>query len=392
MCHLLGSADALPLHIKIKKNLINVTFIWCFLFLFPQTCFANHLYPNEAMQHIGGYPCLSQFTLASPKKPLVVLIPGDANLARIFYGAPHSNPKDFLAYWLHRQGYSTLAISYPTDNVAFDHQAYPLYRIHDWAKQAVLLTQQTIEQHHLNSNVLLVVWSMGGIITVNYQQLAQLHGLHVVAMSLSATAPIPNLIANQDSTIRFTEQGLAARVALRQVRFLQFLDEENAINHHVIIPKNVYVSDFLGNTPVALLNTAYTPDHGLIKTNPLLAQQDSLGLSFKDYPLTGMIHGDSESDLQHVISDSYTWMFLNQQTIFHQYFSEKNTFALARLHNGQLVKKLHRLEANLSCTVPGGHFFFVGQVGAHKTAQCIAAIYPHLQQLEDSLHDPHLYS
>ena len=366
-----------------NKRKLFVSFILLFLLLVIQRGYSGTLlYAGESIYSAAGYPCLIKQSIIPDNKPLVVLIPGDANLARIFYGFPGANPKDFLEYWLNKEGYSTLAISYPTDNNVFGKKTYPLFNIHDWAKQAVIVTKKIIQRHHLGHHVILVVWSMGGIITPEYNKIAKNNNLDVVAMSLSATPPIPDLIPQQNKTVQFLKNGLSDRVRLRSARFLKFLSEENHINKKIVIPKKIYLSDFLGNTPVTLLNAGYTPVNKKIMFCPKTELQDSDGLSFRDYPITGIIHGDSASDMQHVIGDQYTWMFLNQQTIYRNYFYGKNLFHISKKSGVQLVNKINVMEANMSCTVRGGHFFFVGQYGAKTTATCINVLYHNITQLQ----------
>lgn len=119
------------------------SFILLFLlFIFQQGFCGTLLYPGESIADAAGYPCLIKQSIVSDNKPLVVLIPGDANLARVFYGFPGANPKDFFEYWLNKDGYSTLAISYPTDNSVFGKKTYPFFNIHDWAEQAVVVTKK----------------------------------------------------------------------------------------------------------------------------------------------------------------------------------------------------------------------------------------------------------
>ena len=89
--------------------------------------------------------------------------------------------------------------------------------------------------------------------------------------------------------------------------------------------------------------------------------------------------------MQHVIGDQYTWMFLNQQSIYHNYFSGKDLFSLSKAQQGAVINKLAQIENNMSCTVRGGHFFFVGRYGAEKTAYCINRLYGNIKNLQDYL-------
>lgn len=249
----------------------------------------------------------------------------------------------------------------------------------------LLLQKKIIQQYHLSHHVILAVWSMGGIITPEYNKIAKRNKLNVVAISLSATPPISDLIPQQNQTVRFLKNGLSDRVKLRSARFLKFLSEENSINKKITIPKKIYLSAFLGNTPVALLNTAYTPENKKITFNALTELKDSDGLSFRDYPITGIIHGDSVSDMQHVIGDQYTWMFLNQQAIYRNYFCGKDLLGWSKTEREMAVYKINKMEAGMSCVVRGGHFFFVGRYGAEKTAACINALYYKIEKLQHYL-------
>lgn len=343
------------------------------------------LYPGEEIKNFGGYPCLIKLSVAARNYPLIVLIPGDANLARVFYGYPNGRPDDFLEYWLNKIGYSTLSISYPTDNKIFGNKTYPYYSIKDWANQAVITTVSAIQENKLSDHVILVPWSMGGIITAEYNKIAKRYHLKVSTISLAATPPIPNLIPGQINTVAFLPNGLSARVSLRRDRFLKFLAQQAVINKKNIIPQKIYLTDFMGNTPVALLNTAYTPIEKTIKIDRLAALKDSNGLTFTDYPLSAVIHGDSESDMQHVLADVHTWMFLNQQSLFGNYFNGKNLFALAKKKQGSVIFSIRYLEKNMACTVKGGHFFFIGHLGAERTSFCINSLYRRIVNLQNYL-------
>lgn len=58
----------------------------------------NNLYPGEEVITAAAYPALVKFIKGNPNKPLIVFVPGDFHLARISYGYPGSDPKDFLSY------------------------------------------------------------------------------------------------------------------------------------------------------------------------------------------------------------------------------------------------------------------------------------------------------
>jgi hypothetical protein len=86
------------------------------------------LYPHEQLLTLNGVQSLIYFVKGNPHKPLIIFVPGNANLARIGYGYPEGDSKDFLAYWINKQGYSFLGVSYPMDNKVYS-QIYPKFNI-----------------------------------------------------------------------------------------------------------------------------------------------------------------------------------------------------------------------------------------------------------------------
>jgi hypothetical protein len=149
------------------------------------------VYPGESVQMSAGSPALVKFIRGEPTKPLVVLIPGAAHTARIFYGGhPGGRETDFVAYWLKQLGFNVLAISYPihTESPVMD-MAVPGFGILDWGRQGALLAKDVIEREHLSNHVVIIGWSMGGRILGPFMQSAASAGLTVdLFVSFSATS------------------------------------------------------------------------------------------------------------------------------------------------------------------------------------------------------------
>ena len=124
----------------------------------------SDLFPGEEMLLTNGVESLNYFKLGDPDKPLVVFVPGGFHLARVAYGYPGSNKKDFLAHWLLEDGYSFLAASYPTGNQVYSN-VYPSFSIRDWGNQVAAVAKHYIDQHNLSDEIIVLGWSAGGQIT-----------------------------------------------------------------------------------------------------------------------------------------------------------------------------------------------------------------------------------
>jgi hypothetical protein len=101
------------------------------------------LYPGEEMLATNGIETLNYFKAGAPDKPLMIFVPGGFHLARVAYGYPGGNERDFLAFWLGKRGYSFLGASYPTGNKVYS-EVYPEFSIRDWGQQVA-----TVAKHYV---------------------------------------------------------------------------------------------------------------------------------------------------------------------------------------------------------------------------------------------------
>ena len=133
-------------------------------FALLQTTYAANLWDGEEVRMGAGYPFIAKFIAAERDAPLVVFIPGARGLARFAYGGHEGGlEEDFLAYWLNREGYNFLGISYPvlTDDGAFD-EAHPDMTVRAWGHGSAEVTKAVMEERGLTGPVIVAVWSMGG--------------------------------------------------------------------------------------------------------------------------------------------------------------------------------------------------------------------------------------
>ena len=122
----------------------------------PETKACALLYEGERLESVAGITTLFKYLpstleaeVKGKQKPLIVFIPGAAHLARIAYGG-HSGyrPEDFLAYWLNKEGFDVLAVSYPLETQpAIVPPEYPDFRIPTWGEQAAKTARLIVDEH-----------------------------------------------------------------------------------------------------------------------------------------------------------------------------------------------------------------------------------------------------
>lgn len=112
----------------------------------------DSLYPGEERVEAAGHPAVIRFIKGEPNKPLLVFVPGTNHMARIAYGGHEGyRETDFLAYWLHQEGYNFLGISYPLDTESgVFAEPQPDFTVREWGRQTIELAKRTLESHNLN--------------------------------------------------------------------------------------------------------------------------------------------------------------------------------------------------------------------------------------------------
>ncbi|MCZ0952302.1 MAG: hypothetical protein OXJ56_06940, partial [Rhodospirillaceae bacterium] len=227
-----------------------------------QTADAANLWDGEEVRMGAGYPFIAKFIAADRDAPLVVFIPGARSLARIAYGGHEGGlDEDFLAYWLNREGYNFLGISYPvlTDDGAFD-EAHPGITVRAWGYGSAEITKAVMEEQGLTGPVIVAVWSMGGKSVQPYAEAAAELGIDLdFHVSLASTPPLPNA-GNMNARIAMHESGLGLRPdgAAAAVSALAANATENGRSE--IIPPEILNSQYIGHWPVQLTGTGLRYD------------------------------------------------------------------------------------------------------------------------------------
>jgi len=371
-------------------RLILFTSTICIMFAAPITQGANATKPtllkHERIIMINGFPALTYFRLGQRNKPLVVFLPGMSHLARIAYGSPKTNPKDFLAYWLHKHGYSFLAISYPLDNAVYS-KTYPEFSITDWARQSGSIISQTINENHLSKHVVILAWSMAGAIARNLYIESAKNGFTIQAfIGLSAVPGNPYIMnAKFTSAIKKNKKNLIELRPLHIKWFMQGLAIQNNINGHgYIIPPNTYKPNYLGATPVNIIASIKRYQNGKFTNDTHAAIRDAGSFDYVNYPWIALITDDSETDIKINMVDPYNWYQIIANTMLIKFIKgNKKTLTTSDWKKTHTLFK--EIPTSLTRTVHGSHFFFVGEYGAEATVTNIQELLTELKRYQSTI-------
>ncbi|MCI0410001.1 MAG: hypothetical protein L0191_15825 [Acidobacteria bacterium] len=345
------------------------------------------LYPGEELCTGDEYPALVRFVEGHRQQPLVLFIPGMAHLARIAYGFPQGEEKDFLAYWLHRSGYPFLALSYPLRHRVFG-TVHPEFAVRNWGQQAMDIAARFIETRGLSRQAIVLCWSMAGAVA---------HALNVAArereigldfcVGLAATPPFPILHPGLDCLIQPSAEGLADVAQSFYPAFLASLRQQDQITGHTVISEETYLREFVGSFPVGLAATPLRYQEGRFVWDAQRNLEDTGILDYGGFPLMASITGDSPLDHRHVLTDRGTWGFFITQTLYRNYVLaagiDLGSLPAARWQ--RLIELVRKAPEELSVTVTGSHFFFVGAPGARATVEGLERLRSNVSALTDEL-------
>ncbi len=353
-----------------------------------QTTTAANLWDGEEMRMGAGYPFISKFLETEKDAPLVVFIPGARSLARIAYGGHEGSlEEDFLAYWLGREGYNFLGISYPvlTDSGAFD-EAHPDITVRAWGHGSAEITRAIMQEHGLTGPVIATVWSMAGKSVQPYAEAARRLGIDLdFHVSLAATPPLPNSV-NMGTRVSMHDSGLALRQAGAPAGVSALAANARENGRTEIIPADVFNSSYLGHWPAQLLGGGLRYDGELhtIYRDHWADMQDTKFYA-TDYPLVAMIV-PGQQDPRHALMDRATWGYINSNTLFFGYAGgEANARNLPEERFNRLQELVRDAHSRLAIDIGGNHFFFVGEKGARETAAVIRELERRVHRLKAEL-------
>lgn len=343
------------------------------------------LYPGETLMEAAGAQSLVYFSKGDLSKPLIIFIPGDSHLARISYGFPGGKPQDFLGYWLNKKGYPFLGLSYPLDNPVYS-KLYPEFSIQQWGEQVAEIAKKFINENKLTNRIVILGWSMGGSIEEAVTAAAEKRGLKVdLFIGLAAVPPLPYMMQSGPfETNIMRPNHLANRSALIPI-FLQLLEKQNSYNQHVIIPKSVYLSQFIGDIPAEIAAEGYSYQDGQLVKNIQHTLSDGGVFNFNETPLIALIEDDSPTTAKISLIDPAGWNFIRAEMIYSHYLKNKDLSKLTQQQWNEVIHLVDKIPQIFKLTVHGNHFFFVGEKGAAESANKIEELLSRSQQIQDQI-------
>lgn len=336
------------------------------------------LWEGEETRIGAGYPFVVKYIEVDKEAPLFVFNPGMNTLARAAYGGEGTRKEDFLSYWLTKNGYNFLAISYPlvTEGAVFD-KPYPEITVPAWGRGIAEITKEIIDEHELKGKTIVGVWSMAGKSVQPYAEAAAElevdHDFHVALAStpplLTASAMARPIIMHESGMIK-TPEG-----APRATRELQEISEYND-RVEPIISKELWISQYGGHTPSQLQGRGLRYDKKQNKiTRDYWADMQDTKFFETNFPFVATITPSWNNDARHVLTDHATWNYFNANKVFYEYVGGGNgaqDLTREQLHKYRDISR--GLAQRLTIDVEGNHFFFIGEKGAKATADAIVEL------------------
>ncbi|WP_444903044.1 hypothetical protein ACJJIU_14825 [Microbulbifer sp. CnH-101-E] len=323
------------------------------------------------MSTAAGFPVLYRYMAADKSKPLIVFVPGNSHLARIFYGCPEAREEDFISYWVHRSGHPFLAISFPIANKAFDGY-YPNFTIADWGKQVAEVIDKIVSENSLQQEVIVCGWSMGCKIAgaLGREAIGKCFSI-VMFVAMSGDPAVPGFLPKANAeNIAMTPEGLANRESLYPW-FFQALEDQSTYNGHTILPKDIYRQRILGATPVGLIGTGLMYKNGQFVEDLEWSLKSANTFNYDDYPFPVIIHGNSISDAENVLLNTSNWAFIRNRVLIKRVLGDNALKDLSSSHWECLQEQVECSGSHFSISLPGGHFFFLGELGAKSVVKSI---------------------
>ena len=363
--------DLCAQRVRIKQQWFVATILLGLLFFCSSAIAqASALWPGEVSMTAAGYPAVVKFVKGDPNKPLIVFIPGAHHTARVAYGHEGSHKQDFIEFWLHKQGYNFLAITYPIETKSgLMKETHPTFTIQDWGKQAAIITHEIIKDNELSGNVILIGWSMAGKVAQPFGAAAKEIGLDVdFFISFAATPPVIGIVG-MNKKIDMAPSGLADRSKDIPKWYAQTKSNESLNGDREIIPWPIFESEYVGNIPVQLqgYGLRYKKGEKEFSRNFWEEVEEAKPYDFQNFPLVAMIMPGSAVDGRHAMTDSSAWAVFIANKIMRDYCKGVDLKKLPEEKFRSLVNLIRTAPQQLSTEVyKGNHFFYVGESGARE--------------------------
>jgi len=336
------------------------------------------LYPGEELTEAAGYPALVRFEPGRPELPVVVFVTGGGVLGRISYGLPGGRTADFLCHWLHEAGFPSLVLSYPIDNKGVFDAPFPQFSITDWAEQSAEIIARTVDRNGLQTNAIVLGWSMAGRIAEPLHAALRRKGKGIeLFVAMAAASALPNTLPGLDH-LKPAGSGLASIQGAYLDWLLRCLADQNVTTGHAALDADAFVREMTGDFPVGLAASAMRCTNGGFIHEPARDALEIGTTRYRAFPPLALMTHDSAIDARHALTDRSTWgVYITQQLCEGLVFTQAEK--LAALPPGtwaSLVEHVGNASHRLSATLPGNHMFFLGEDGARRTVQTLK----HLRQ------------
>jgi hypothetical protein len=344
-------------------------------------------FPGEILREIDGVPALVRCRLGAAGKPLVVFLTGGGHLARVVYGHPGSEPRDFLEHWLAVRGLGLLAVSYPSDHPVLG-RAVPDLSLGGWAVRLAALADEAAHEQSTDA-VIACGWSMGGRIAFALTRELRLRGIRPHFVSLAGTPPCLGFSGRAARSERLTRDRLwdlspASRAGrLRQECWLGELAAAAQAEGRTIISPTDYARHYRANTPVGLWGPESAPIFSGIEPGDIAAAlAEASSASYEDYPLCAAVIPTDASDGLHVLGDRAIWGFATIQGLLRGRLAAHGFATSSTARWADLQRLFATLPERLMRSVPGGHLFFVGETGAAAAAASLLELIGELDAID----------
>ncbi|MEM1129789.1 MAG: hypothetical protein AAGH83_04625 [Pseudomonadota bacterium] len=340
-----------------------------------------HLYEGEQLVRIGHHQAMYRFVPGKADRAMIVCVPGNSHLARIFYGHPGGRVEDFLAHWVSQAGHPFLAVSYPLAHPVYSEPA-PGFTISDWGDQVAAIIVHVTKTHGLSAPVIAAGWSMGAKIASSLGRAARAHDTEIAMFAaLAGDPPIPGTVpARGVASLALGRDGYADRRSLYDW-FLGSIADQGASIGHTIIPKDTYLADFLGPIPVNLILSGQVYRNGALVPDLAQAIEDAGSFDFNNYPFPVCLHGTSATDFHNVLFNPSAWSFIRSRLLADRLLGAREPSELSEGEWAALQVQLKLSETDFTERVEGNHAFFVGQPGARQTVEKILSLYDRVRRL-----------
>lgn len=213
-------------------------------------------------------------------------------------------------------------------------------------------------------------------------------------VAVAATAPLPGLNATIADTLAGarTPSGLASigfylDTAHGGHDFLSAIAAQANRAGHPIIPPDVYLSQYLGDTPVALWGTSVRPGNGAFSQD-LGAALDDLGtFDYAAFPPIALVVGDDPHDARHVLTDQGAWTLHLTQALCARALGSADVEKLSPARWRSLLELVRGAPTRLTREVSGNHFLLLGQPGARAVADAVVSLHRDWSSLRGELAD-----